>query len=282
MGLYVKVTRRRTAREFLESAGPWLGNSEAENNLILGIASGLNLRPERYRGETYFITLEENDLLAGAAFISPPHHLMITRSPEAALKTLAGWLLSERIAVSGVLGPNVEAKVFADEWVSKTGKSLRPGLGQRIYACFRVVQPAYSPGRLRRARKDDEPLLLQWCREFIVETGVPETADPCNGLIHNELADGFLYIWEDGQPVSMAGLTGESAHGIRVSLVYTPPILRKKGYATSCVAALTQRILDSGKRFCCLYTDLGNPTSNNIYQKIGYELACDCQDWFFD
>jgi predicted GNAT family acetyltransferase len=65
-------------------------------------------------------------------------------------------------------------------------------------------------------------------------------------------------------------------------MVYTPPHLRKQGYATSCVAALTQRMLDSGKRFCCLYTDLTNPTSNAIYQKIGYQPVCDSEDLVFE
>jgi len=57
--------------------------------------------------------------------------------------------------------------------------------------------------------------------------------------------------------------------------------LRGRGYATSCVAALTTRLLDSGKTFCCLYTDLSNPTSNSIYQRIGYRPVCDTQLWKF-
>jgi predicted GNAT family acetyltransferase len=91
-----------------------------------------------------------------------------------------------------------------------------------------------------------------------------------------------LHVWENGEIVSMADLRRETAHGIAVSLVYTPPRLRNRGYATSCVAALTQRVLGSGKQFCCLYTDLANPTSNSIYQKIGYQPICDVQDWVFE
>jgi hypothetical protein len=64
--------------------------------------------------------------------------------------------------------------------------------------------------------------------------------------------------------------------------VFTPSHLRRRGYATSCVAAITQRMLDSGKKFCCLYTDLANPTSNSIYQMIGYQPTCDVQDWIFE
>jgi len=82
--------------------------------------------------------------------------------------------------------------------------------------------------------------------------------------------------------LSMATVERDTAHGIAISWVYTPSHLRKRGYATACVAALTQRMLDSGKHFCCLYTDLANPTSNSIYEKIGYQPICDVQDWLFE
>jgi predicted GNAT family acetyltransferase len=277
----MNVIRHDTAEKFLDRAGRQLEEAEAENNLILGIAGGLRAHPERYKGESCFMTLQDSAVI-GAALMTPPHHLVIARVPEFALKALGDWLLKEGIPVPGVLGPKVEAKVFADYWTNKTGKALRPGLSQRIYACSSLIQPAYSHGQLRRATEDDRAMLLQWCRGFITETGVPESSDQCDDLILNKIADGFLYVWEHRQLVSMAGLAGETAHGIRVSLVYTPPVFRRNGYATSCVAALTQHVLDSGKRFCALYTDLANPTSNGIYQKIGYAPVCDCQDWLFD
>jgi predicted GNAT family acetyltransferase len=57
--------------------------------------------------------------------------------------------------------------------------------------------------------------------------------------------------------------------------VYTPPGRRGRGYATALVAALSAELLAAGRRFCFLYTDLANPTSNRIYQRIGYERVCD-------
>jgi predicted GNAT family acetyltransferase len=68
----------------------------------------------------------------------------------------------------------------------------------------------------------------------------------------------------------MTSLQGATRHGIRVSFVYTPPELRGRGYASACVAAVSGRALASGKSFCTLYTDLANPTSNSIYQRVGY------------
>jgi uncharacterized protein len=79
----------------------------------------------------------------------------------------------------------------------------------------------------------------------------------------------------------MAAASRDTGHGIAINYVYTPPQHRCCGYATSCVAELTQRQLASGKSFCCLYTDLANPTSNSIYQRIGYQPVCDAQMWLF-
>ncbi len=73
----------------------------------------------------------------------------------------------------------------------------------------------------------------------------------------------------------MASLLGATRHGIRVGLVYTPPALRGRGYASACVAATSDRALASGRRFCTLYTDLANPTSNGVYRRIGYRRIGD-------
>jgi predicted GNAT family acetyltransferase len=79
----------------------------------------------------------------------------------------------------------------------------------------------------------------------------------------------------------MAGASGPTRHGIRVGAVYTPPAMRRRGYASALVAALSQEQLDAGKKFCFLYTDLANPTSNKIYQDIGYEPVCDVDEYNF-
>jgi predicted GNAT family acetyltransferase len=64
--------------------------------------------------------------------------------------------------------------------------------------------------------------------------------------------------------------------------VYTPPELRRRGYASALVAALSRRLLDEGRRFCFLYTDLANPTSNHIYREIGYEEVCPATSYRFE
>jgi hypothetical protein len=93
---------------------------------------------------------------------------------------------------------------------------------------------------------------------------------------------GQVFLWEDPEPVSMAAKGRPTEHGITISLVYTPPNFRNRGYATSCVACLCGELLESGFRYCTLYTDLSNPVSNSVYKRIGFTEVCDSVDHTFE
>jgi predicted GNAT family acetyltransferase len=106
----------------------------------------------------------------------------------------------------------------------------------------------------------------------VLEEGDPGRAEASAIVVHRLAADdsGFL-LWEDGgDVVSLSGWGGPTPNGVRIGPVYTPPHLRGRGFATALVAELSQTLLDRGRRFCFLYTDLANPTSNAIYERIGY------------
>lgn len=278
----MNVVRHKTAGEFLERAGEWLERAEAENNLILGISKYFVTNGGRVNVHPYLLTVEDSGILLGAALMTPPRHLIIARMPDSALVALTDYLLKESITVPGVVGPKSTTQLFADHWRNQTGKSSRLKMSQEIYTCERVVVQVSSRGHLRPAIESDEALLVEWSGEFCREAGIEDEIEYTKARIPSEIAKQSLYVWSNYQVVSMAVVQRETACGICVSMVYTPPHLRRQGYATSCVAALTQRMLDSGKRFCCLYTDLTNPTSNAIYQKIGYQSICDVQDWVFE
>jgi uncharacterized protein len=95
--------------------------------------------------------------------------------------------------------------------------------------------------------------------------------------------DGRSYaVWETDEPVSFAGFGGRTPHGVRIGPVYTPPHLRRRGYASALVGNLTQELLAGDADFCFLYTDLDNPTSNRIYQDVGYDFVAESADYAFD
>ena len=279
----MNVVRHKTAADFLAQASHWLEQAEAENNLILGIAAFFKSYARQPKFEPYYLTVYNNDgMIVGAALMTPPRRLLIARMPVPAVTLLAGHLLTEGTPVPGVLGPKECARVFAENWIGKTAVSSRVKMRERIYACAAVIPPVSSPGSLRTATTEDESLLVKWAGEFCREANIEDETAYMQSQIPTLIRNDCLYVWENGEVVSMADLRRETAHGIAVSLVYTPPRLRNKGYASSCVASLTKRMLDNGKKFCCLFTDLANPTSNSIYQKIGYREICDVDDWIFE
>ena len=154
----------------------------------------------------------------------------------------------------------------------------------RQYELTKVNPEIPKIGELRLARQSDMSFLPYWIEGFqydcFGDDPVPKTDLQ---LYHYHIDMQLLYVLEDkGMPVSIANKNREMQNVCGVSQVYTPPYFRGRGYATSCVALLSQLILDSGFTKCVLYTDLENPTSNSIYQKIGYVPICDSLDITFE
>ena len=151
-----------------------------------------------------------------------------------------------------------------------------------LHACERVLPPARgSIGALRIAGKDDLDLLTTWGEEFVADAGLPPGHDQ-RAIAQRHVAAQAAHFWDvDGRPVSMAIATGATPTGMRIGGVYTPRGLRGQGHASACVAALTQRLLDAGRRRCFLYTDVANPTSNAIYRRLGYVPVADYEEWRF-
>jgi predicted GNAT family acetyltransferase len=102
-------------------------------------------------------------------------------------------------------------------------------------------------------------------------------------IISKKITDWWVYLWAvNGKYVSVAHIGRPTKNGISVSAVYTPKQFRRNGYASGVVANITQAMLDSGKQFCVLYADLSNPTSNKIYQNIGYREVADSKYFLFE
>lgn len=270
-----------SAEEFLGAAEPALVANEAANHLMYGLALRLQRYPERIKIAPYFAALYDDDGLAGAALMTPPHHLVVLASDATAgqdvYDALARDLRRGGWPVPGVVGPAAAALAFAKAWQRQTGRPYVLGVHERLYQLTQVLPPPPPGGRMRLARVEEEDLVANWLYEFHLEA-LPD--EPTALSDHREAArirliDQDLYVWEDGMIVALAGHSRPTPHGMCIGPVYTPPRFRGRGYATALTAALSQRWLDAGKRFIVLFTNLANPTSNSIYQKIGYQAVCD-------
>jgi predicted GNAT family acetyltransferase len=214
--------------------------------------------------------------------MTPPRKLVTTAAPADALDALCADLVERGIPVPGVLGPAPAADAFAATWNHRTGDTVHPERELRIYQLASVVPPRRVSGALRPATAPDLTIVEAWAHAFVADTGLRDAADDVPDDVRRAVRDGRLYVWDDGRPVTMAAWAGATPNGVRVTLVYTPPALRGRGYASSCVASLSALLLASGRRVCFLFTDLANPTSNSIYAKIGYQPVCDVHDYRFE
>ena len=280
------TTTYANAHDFLQMTQAFLETDEAANNLLLGVCFHLARAPERIKTTPYFATVSENNELLLAAVMTPPHNLVIygqKDTPRPAIRALAERLLTDQTMPPGVVGPVEIARAFAQAWADVAGVKQRPGMRQRIYELRRVIPPASTPGYLQLATPTETDLITNWALAFQAEALAPG-GDPTQTreTIAYRLNQQEVYLWVDGQPVSMAAKGRPITHGITVNLVYTPPEFRHRGYASAVVAALSQLLLDSGWQFCTLFTDLSNPTSNHIYQTIGYTPVCDFNEYVFD
>ncbi len=281
----MKATTYPSADKFLQTTQSFLETNEAANGLLLGICCQLKNAPQRMKTTPYFITVADHAQLALAAVMTPPHNLVIY-GPEnnpPALEVLVRQLRQDGIVPPGVLGPAAVAQGLAVAWRNATGVNIKQGMRQRIYKLQAVTFPANPPpGHLRPAAAGEIDLLTDWALAFQSEALSPGDPHQTRESIELRLKNGELYVWENNeQPVSMAAKARPISHAITVNLVYTPPGLRRRGYATHAVAALSQQLLDEGWKFCVLHTDLANPTSNHIYQSIGYRPVCDFNEYTF-
>ena len=265
------VVNDEDTESFAARVGPVLLEREAENNLLFGVLA--DIRAGRYA--TYeLLSVCQEDVVVGAALMTPPHNLLLsTMSPELS-PVLADALHERGIAVPGVAAADDQAETFARAWCALTGMRAKLEVRHGIYRLRSVRPPDRVGGRLRPATDDDLPLLTTWLQAFSADAHLPrqdETAARRTALAYHESTDRGLWIWDDDGPVSMAAHSGPTPSGIRIGAVYTPRELRRRGYASACVAAVSAEMLARGRTFCFLFTDLSNPTSNKIYAQIGYE-----------
>lgn len=266
---------------FEATVHPFLLPREAENCLILGLAAQLRTGATTLRASApYFAVLRSGNAVVGAALVAGFIAILSEPFAPEGLPLLVADLRRAAPELPGVSGPVVTSALFAEQWTAATGQSQRLNMSERIFRLERVIPPRRVAGHLRETRMGDRDLIADWLRAFAVEAlAVVDTrADEMAGR-WIEANGRAMYLWDvEGRVVSMVGVSGETPHGIRVAPVYTPPELRRRGYASALTAAVSRRQLDGGKTACFLYTDLANPTSNKIYQAIGYEPVIDVAD----
>ena len=256
---------------FLDVAGEFLRADPAGNSVMLTVTENLRVGAAA-SGEMLFGWWQPDGDPVGAAFMhTPDYPLFLSRTSGPAAARLARDLTEVGRRVPGVSAGQEAADAFAAAWRDRTGDAVAVFRRMRLFRLGELLPPRPGPeGTGRPAAETDRDLLAGWFGAFALEAGEPPGQDQ-RAAVAERLGYGGLIVWEaGGVPVSVAGRTRAVAGMVRVGPVYTPPELRGHGYAAAATAAVSQAALDAGVREVVLYTDLANPTSNALYQRLGY------------
>lgn len=275
--------------EFLSHAEAHLQQDPVLTTVVSSVSHKL-LAADR-RGEPrgdhprWWAAVREGDTVVGVAMRTAPfapYWLYVLPMPETAARALAREVLERGEAVRAVNGALVASGHVADEIARATGGTASVHEHMRLWEVADVVAPAQPSGRLRPARAEDGDLAVRWWDAFAADAAEQAGSEPLEEgepMEADEMArridEGLVWLWEDeGRVVHLTAHNPPSFGVARIGPVYTPREARGHGYASATVAAVSQRLLDEGVR-ACLFTDQANPTSNKIYEAIGFRRVED-------
>ncbi|MEX2158805.1 MAG: GNAT family N-acetyltransferase [Dehalococcoidia bacterium] len=269
--MHISVTFTDDPARVLTEAHDFLASEPVHHNVILTLLHTRVAHPEPGR----YWTATDGGRTVGVVFQSPlTYHATITPMPPEAVVALVDAVADAGVALPGVIGDAATAARFAGQWTERHKSAATPYEGQRIYEVRDVQDDPTASGHLRQAVAADRDVVVAWWRAFQAEVGEGAAATDAGRAVDQRLPAGQLWLWDDGDPVSLAGASAPVEGVARIGPVYTPPETRGRGYAAACVAALSKQVLAGGHR-CILYTELGNSTSNFIYRRIGYRAVAE-------
>lgn len=269
----MRIRIHASVDEFRAIAEPLYRRDPVGNTIELTL-----LRSNGFGDDALLATMWEDGAAVGAALQMPPYPLACNGIPDSANGALAIELARLRPELVGARGQRDMAMAFADAWHAVTGRDGRVTTEERLYRLGTLHPPDAVAGGHREASDDDTAVLVDWVEHFFVET-FSHQRDDAAGLrfVDNARAVGDRFVlWDDGgTPVSMAMLRAPAAGVSRIGPVFTPRASRGRGYGSAVTAAAAALAREGGVEDVVLFADLANPTSNRIYQNIGFEPVAD-------
>lgn len=257
---------------FLAEAGASLTARPVEHTVALTVTERLGRAGAHHYGEGDPVLgwwRGADGGVAGTLVRTPPHPALLNAVPAQAVGPLVEALGA---------GPDLDA-VNADRDTAALLAARLPGYRtdreERLYRLGALRPPSPTPkGRARTATRADRAVLVEWVHGFADATGQSRSSAPW--LVDEGTERRALTLWESGgAPVALAGRSRMLAGTVRVTLVYTPPEHRGRGYAAAVTAEASRAAVAAGAAEVALFADLANPTSNGVYRRIGYEPVAD-------
>jgi predicted GNAT family acetyltransferase len=191
--------------------------------------------------------------------------------------------------IGGALGPADQVGAMVEAWRAE-GWTVDAQLDQRekLYALdlddLRVPE-ALRTGKLcgRRIRAEDVEQTVRWRIAFAVEClheeNGPELRQSSRASVERKLENGHMWLVEEraaeggSVPVATSGFNAALREAVQIGPVYTPPELRRRGYARAVVAASLLDARAEDVQTAILFTGEDNLPAQKAYTALGFRLA---------
>ncbi|MEU9601837.1 GNAT family N-acetyltransferase [Streptomyces sp. NPDC048109] len=274
--------------DFLARAGNFLRSRAALHNTPLTDLEKLRVRKatDHEAASGVFGRLDSAGEVRAVFYLTARGRLGLTPLPAGQTEVLAARLAALGHCPAHVVADHDTAGAFAESWQRYTGAASVLFWRTHLYRLGTLTPPQPSPaGRGRLTGGRDREQVVRWCREFCVDVGERSSLDliDAGSWEESRFGDRRFTFWEtpEGIPVSMAASTPVVGGMVRVDPVYTPAHLRGRGYAGAVTAEASRAAQAAGATDVVLFTDPGNPTSNALYQRLGYVRVADFAGYGF-
>lgn len=278
-----RVERSTDPADFLELAGGHLATEPVLSTVVSTTLERAVADPSPVDHPRWWAALvdERTDEVVGVAMRTAPfrpYPLYLLPMPTAAAEAFGAWLLAHEPDVAHANGVRASVEAVLGVLADDRGGSTRVLEHDRLWEATSVLPPTGVRGGARAATLDDLDLVTAWCLDFMPAADRQAGRPPREGegehldreYARGKIERGLMWLWEDkGEVVHLTGWNPPALGVARVGPVYTPVEHRGHGYAAALVAQVTERILSDGAR-ACLFTDVDNPVSNGVYERIGY------------
>ncbi len=274
----MKVELIDAVDEFITATAARREADPLRTNVIGSVAHGVSSGRATYDDCHWWVVRDDGGDVVGIAMRTSPFNMFVAPMSSDAARALGRSVGRIDDALPGITGPRSVIDSLLEGYVeAKSAGSTRTLIEHRrelLYELEDLVTPEVAGGA-RPANAAETEALARMVTAFQEEVGLaPRAPSDIREGVQRSVDAGSLFCWEvDDVVVAIAGhapvvTTGSTLLG-RVGPVYTPPARRRHGFASAVTAHVSRALLEKGARVM-LVTDAANPTSNSIYQAIGY------------
>ena len=142
-----------------------------------------------------------------------------------------------------------------------------------VYVCEKVNEISVSSGYASQSEVADLKRITDLTHEYGLEEWGERDGkgyDYTEGIVLSCIAEDKQVQWNDNGIFAIAQVMNLENNMPVIGSLYTDTGKRKNGYASSLLYEVTSQLLDQGYSSVSLLSDVTNPTSNKIFDKVGY------------